>query len=344
MHDVFISYSRRDTEVMARVSQYLREAGLSVWTDEGIEPGTLSWKQSLSDAILDCKFVIVLFSPHAVESTWIHRELDFAELHGKKLYPLLVAGEPADSIPFGYTTYQFIDIRSESHFNDGLVKLRQSLNPDENRSTPPAVTLASQQNLWQWIEADRVQMTIPHTWKQHEPTSENIQKLQILMMGKDETLFYRAIEDFNSNFIKQATGSPFGKMNSLCTLSSISDLSPVVGFLAEYRNPFVIPGRLTPGIMGLFKKRIMKFMQTRYRAELSEFQWIKSATGRIWTYQWKIQAVLDDTQAMTGQAYTIFPAMARRSLFLSLICESSQFAKQVKNFEQLARSIQFVDN
>src|SRR5215813_14225200 len=105
-HDIFISYSRRDIECMIQVSESLRVAGFKVWTDEGIEPGTESWKSALSSAIKNCKLVVVLFSPDSAESTWVNRELDFAELHRKKIYPLLLRGEPENAIPFGYTTFQ----------------------------------------------------------------------------------------------------------------------------------------------------------------------------------------------------------------------------------------------
>jgi len=68
-------------------------------------------EKALSDAIRDCKSVVVLFSPDAAQSTWVNRELDFAEIQSKSIYPLLVRGKPKDALPFGYTTYQFIDIR-----------------------------------------------------------------------------------------------------------------------------------------------------------------------------------------------------------------------------------------
>lgn len=317
MHDIFISYSRRDTEIMIQVTQTLREAGLAVWTDDGIEVGTLSWKKELADAILECQAVIVLFSPDSTESTWVHRELDFAELHQKRIYPLLISGEPADSIPFGYTTYQFIDIRANSDFAEGMQDLVASMtshlastnSTDDNKSTPIKTTQSSTNthDLWQWINDEKVQFTIPHLWKRHDPIPENIEKLQILMMGKDETLFYRAIEDFSTNLIYQVTGNPLGHLNSLCTLTSISELSPIVGFLAEYRTPYFTPGIITPLGMKFYKKRIIKFLRSRYRSELSDAKWTRSATGRIWSYQWGFSSVIEGTQAMQGKTYTIFP-------------------------------------
>lgn len=46
MHDIFLSYSRTDTKTMQKVKQTLLDTGFSIWTDEGIEPGTPSWKDA----------------------------------------------------------------------------------------------------------------------------------------------------------------------------------------------------------------------------------------------------------------------------------------------------------
>ena len=42
--DLFLSYSRKDSAAMRQVRELLRGAGLAVWTDEGLEPGTQSWR------------------------------------------------------------------------------------------------------------------------------------------------------------------------------------------------------------------------------------------------------------------------------------------------------------
>ena len=61
-YDVFLSYSRQDTATMQQVRDTLRENGFIVWTDEGIEPGTPSWKVAIEDALLSTKSVVVLLS------------------------------------------------------------------------------------------------------------------------------------------------------------------------------------------------------------------------------------------------------------------------------------------
>src|SRR5688572_8020808 len=110
-HDVFISYGREDAALMQQVEKTLLNAGLTIWTDEGIAPGSRSWKAAIEQAILDSRSIVVLFSPDSVESRWVRAELDYADAQNKPIYPLLVRGDAANAVPFGFTTYQWIDLR-----------------------------------------------------------------------------------------------------------------------------------------------------------------------------------------------------------------------------------------
>jgi hypothetical protein len=123
LHHVFLSYSRRDLRTMQRVRDDLLANGLSVWTDEGIHPGTVSWKESIERAIRGAGMLLVLLSPDANDSTWVQREIDYAEVQGIAVLPILVRGEPRDSIPFALAGAQFVDLRS--HYDIGMKLLLQ---------------------------------------------------------------------------------------------------------------------------------------------------------------------------------------------------------------------------
>jgi hypothetical protein len=123
LHHVFLSYSRRDLRTMQRVRDDLLASGLSVWTDEGIHPGTVSWKESIERAICGAGMLLVLLSPDANDSTWVQREIDYAEVQGIPVLPILVRGEPRDSIPFALAGAQFVDLRS--HYDIGMKLLLQ---------------------------------------------------------------------------------------------------------------------------------------------------------------------------------------------------------------------------
>lgn len=110
-HHVFISYSRKDAGVMRRLCDDFQARGLAVWTDEGIEPGTPSWKMSIEKAIRESGCLVVILSPDAAQSRWVREEIDFAESQNKPILPVLASGDRASAIPFGLTSAQFVDVR-----------------------------------------------------------------------------------------------------------------------------------------------------------------------------------------------------------------------------------------
>lgn len=113
-HQLFLSYSRRDTQVMQRLRDDLRAAKLSVWVDEeGLEPGTPAWEAAIGKAIRGANCVLVVLSPDAEQSTWVARELAMAETLNKRIFPVLVRGTEQDAIPFRLMTHQWIDARQD---------------------------------------------------------------------------------------------------------------------------------------------------------------------------------------------------------------------------------------
>jgi hypothetical protein len=133
-HDVFLSYCREDVSTMQQLEKALREAGFTIWTDRGIAPGSPSWKTEIEKAIREARCIVVLFSPEAADSRWVRAELDYADAQRKPIYPLLVRGDTSNAVPFGFTTYQWIDVRKSSQWVAGLLQLTAAL-----RGTPPAL-------------------------------------------------------------------------------------------------------------------------------------------------------------------------------------------------------------
>lgn len=111
MSHVFLSYTRRDTKIMRRVRGDLRAEGIVVWTDEGIEPGSQSWKLEIENAIRVAGCITCILSPDAVKSRWVREELNFAETQKKPILLLLARGDETNAVPFGFTEHQWIDIR-----------------------------------------------------------------------------------------------------------------------------------------------------------------------------------------------------------------------------------------
>lgn len=138
---VFLSYSRQDAALMRQVRDFLADSGFTVWTDEGIEPGTPSWKQAIENGIRESSALVVLFSPDSSESKWVRSELDFAEAQGVHIFPLLVRGDERTAVPFGFTTHNWIDLRDTSDVNSALKPLPDVIRGRSSTiERPPAPT------------------------------------------------------------------------------------------------------------------------------------------------------------------------------------------------------------
>ncbi len=88
MPDIFISYSRKDSEQAEQLAELLGSAGLACWIDKsGIELST-SWSKEIVQAIDACKAFIVLLSPNSVESNNVVKEVSLAAEQKKKILPL----------------------------------------------------------------------------------------------------------------------------------------------------------------------------------------------------------------------------------------------------------------
>jgi ABC-type branched-subunit amino acid transport system substrate-binding protein len=78
MHEIFLSYSRRDSSTVQALATALSEKGLSVWLDRsGIQEGD-AYDTQIEDAIAQTRVVIVLWSQHSIRSQWVRAEAAYA--------------------------------------------------------------------------------------------------------------------------------------------------------------------------------------------------------------------------------------------------------------------------
>jgi TIR domain len=89
MHEIFLSYSRRDSVTVQALASALSERGLVVWVDRsGIEEGD-AYDTQIEDAIAQTRVVIVLWSKNSVKSQWVRAEAAYA-LGKHKLLPISI--------------------------------------------------------------------------------------------------------------------------------------------------------------------------------------------------------------------------------------------------------------
>jgi pSer/pThr/pTyr-binding forkhead associated (FHA) protein len=115
--NVFISYNHNDRAHMHVIRDGLIAAGLTTWTDENLEPGTPNWRKEVQAAIENAGCVVVILSPEAKDSAWVGEELDYARVHKRRIFTVLIRGDESNAIPFGLTGVQWVDLRD---YEEGL--------------------------------------------------------------------------------------------------------------------------------------------------------------------------------------------------------------------------------
>jgi adenylate cyclase len=90
MSDIFISYSRKDSEQALSLAERLRGEGMSVWIDQhGIE-GARPWSEEIVKAIESSGTFLLLLSSHSIESDNVVREMSIALESKKSLLPVAI--------------------------------------------------------------------------------------------------------------------------------------------------------------------------------------------------------------------------------------------------------------
>ena len=88
MADIFISYSRMDSEQALSLAEKLRAEGMEVWIDQHGLEGATSWSKEIIEAIESSMALVVLLSASSILSDNVTRELSIAFDAKKTILPI----------------------------------------------------------------------------------------------------------------------------------------------------------------------------------------------------------------------------------------------------------------
>ena len=91
MGHIFISYSRRDSDVAGLLYDRLRSSGRKAWLDKRSIPVGASYAEEIVKAIDRADAVVLLLSENANTSRDIHREIQLASNEDIRIFPLRLA-------------------------------------------------------------------------------------------------------------------------------------------------------------------------------------------------------------------------------------------------------------
>ena len=130
MSDVFLSYSRRDQEVVRRLHAALAEAGREAWVDwQGIPP-TAEWMAEVRAAVDAADAFVVVLSPDWAASPVCRAEAEHAVSRGKRIVPVVVRDTDPAQVPERVSAHNWIFLREGDDFGAGVATLMAALDLD----------------------------------------------------------------------------------------------------------------------------------------------------------------------------------------------------------------------
>ncbi len=126
--NVFVSYSRKDSEQVLSIVDKLEERGLTVWIDrDGIMSGD-AFKSVIVQAIKNSDVFLFFSSGNSNTSPWTVKEVDAAVYLKKSIIPIrLDDADYDDSILLDLSGLDFVDLRIGEKREDALNALINSL-------------------------------------------------------------------------------------------------------------------------------------------------------------------------------------------------------------------------
>lgn len=122
---VFLSHSstyyRDDRDLIRKITDELKRAGMDVW-DDSVEvlPGD-NWAQLTSQALEESQAMVVLFTPESLDSKWIKWNIGFALgniSYDHRLVPVLI-GDPnrfsQENLPFPWIFHHLKVVNIPDH-------------------------------------------------------------------------------------------------------------------------------------------------------------------------------------------------------------------------------------
>lgn len=145
-YDVFISYSREDSEEVSKICAELDALGIRYWIDRNIK-GSANFLHEITKYISQCKVLLFVASKASAESLWTQKEVLFAINRNKKILPYRIGDFTFESdmeLEFVFSNVQWIedrdalinDIIAICGYNDNDAAINHTQTATKHPTTP----------------------------------------------------------------------------------------------------------------------------------------------------------------------------------------------------------------
>ncbi|RMF05763.1 MAG: TIR domain-containing protein, partial [Chloroflexi bacterium] len=130
MADVFISYSRKDTDFVRKLYNELTAAGREVWVDWKDIPPSADWWAEIENGIDDSHNFAFVISPDSVISEVCGQELEYANTRNKRLVPIIHRHVETGLVPDCLTHLNWMFFDDDANFHTAVEELNTVLDTD----------------------------------------------------------------------------------------------------------------------------------------------------------------------------------------------------------------------
>lgn len=121
--NIFMSYSRKDSDFALKLAKDLRSVGANIWIDQLDVKLGQNWDDVTEKALISCDIMLLVLSPKSVDSKNVRDEIAYALDEGKHIFPVLY--EPC-KVPLRVRRLQRSDFTDS--YENGLNELYNNLN------------------------------------------------------------------------------------------------------------------------------------------------------------------------------------------------------------------------
>ncbi len=157
MPSVFISYSRRDKDFVARLHDALAARDYQVWVDWEDIPPSAEWFAEIRAGVDGADGFIYVLSPDSAESTVCAQELDHAVEQHKRVVPIVRRDPDGARVPDAAAALNWIFLRESDDFDAGIAQLLAALEQDLDH-VRTHTRLGVEANRWEQSGRERSQL------------------------------------------------------------------------------------------------------------------------------------------------------------------------------------------
>lgn len=132
-HQIFISYSNKDSVQVDELCKALSERSVEFWRDKNSMPMGKDFPANIAKAIEESEIVIFVASENAAHSEWVKREILYAAELKKEIITIRLDSSEFNPnlkmIILGHTWLEYNNDPNQDFFNDFTVKLLEQLKP-----------------------------------------------------------------------------------------------------------------------------------------------------------------------------------------------------------------------